>query len=160
MFTLKKKGSRGGRGSRGCRGSRGGRGAATKAAPKLDFKSTKKTYSDEEDEIIALDDEDSRFNDKPSVAKPKQNSSQVITTSTSLRRNRIAYDDEDKDDDDDFDFNTRNSSKKTKLGNPITSSMPKTSTTASSTNVKKVNYQDSDEEIKSTFSIFKRVAKK
>jgi double-strand break repair protein MRE11 len=152
------RGSRGG-GSRG-RGVRG-RGTTTKVQSKLELTSSSKPpfktqtnaakrFDDSDDDIITLDNDE---NSKSSMTSKKTNISSLRTT-TSQRRPRLAYED---DDDEDEEFNTKDS-KKTKISNfPGTS---KTATTQSSTNSKKVNYQDSDEEVTPSFSVFKRVAKK
>merc|ERR1719468_91088 len=129
-------GSRGGRGSRGGgRGSRGGRGAKadTSRANK-----TLKRANDSDAEIIDMDsdgdNQTSKFSSTLSARKTQPKPCQKISTTSSLRRNRIAYEEDDDDDDDSNDIiiDTKHNNKKSK--------------------------QNLDEETATTFSIFKRVA--
>lgn len=89
------KGSRGGRGSRGGgRGSRGGRGAkATQPTQSKITKSAFKYNNDSDCDIIDLDNNSA--DTKPlSSYKPTQS---TLSTTSSQRRNRIAYEDDDEE---------------------------------------------------------------
>lgn len=149
------RGSRGGAAAtrargKGSRGGRGGRGAkasdttlfsntTTRSQIPSSIQATNKkkvyNYGDSDNDIIDLDEEESS-------SKAKSNSKIIksISTTPSVRRQRIEYD----DDEDEDSFGSKSNSKKVK------------------TNYGKImNDEDNDEkEISSTFSIFKKVANK
>ena len=138
------RGSRGGstraRG-RGSRGGRGGRGAKAvvneeesffTSSSRAPFTKKQPTYLEDSDpEIIDLDEE--KVTQGKTKNKLFNQPAKTLTTTQSLRRTRIDYDDDEADE------NINNSSKKSKLTNS------------------KLN---EDDDIPSTFSIFKKVAKK
>lgn len=130
-------GTRGrGRGSRGGRGGRGAKAAVVEEEKASFFQATRsqRTQSTIKKPVYTLEDSDQDVIDlEEEETKPKtSNTIKQMSTTPSVRRTRIQYDDDDEDDL----MSNYNSSKKVKAS------------------------QEEDSEITNTFSIFKKMAKK